>query len=320
MDKKSKSINNINVANQSRFLDLRDKGMKYLAVAMVVFLFSLKQTCVFSQEPIISITSTYTMAMALNSIRSALDEAFKKQGIDPQSVDIKYVPHYDVPKSLQNGDIILGGRAKSDHYVQVAYRLPELVIFRKKTFGESLDLTPEKLKKILTDFIEEKDYGTLGRPLSISTGAVSGHTKHALAYYAELSYPRLKQTGERLDIASTDDQFVHRSIKDQGYDLVAVPFAQDKLIFHVQEDSDIGVATANGLYPNSKDYPINSYIFHASFNGSDPRQKKISTALNDPLVKKELEKVGVYPIEEDREAFIKKLKETHPDHFGREHL
>ncbi|HQS83880.1 MAG: hypothetical protein B7Y25_05780 [Alphaproteobacteria bacterium 16-39-46] len=292
--------------------------MKYLAVAMVVFLFSLKQTCVFSQEPI-NITSTYTMAIALKSIRPALDEALKKQGIDPQSVEIKYVPHYEASNSLQRGDIILSGRPKSDHYVQTAYRVPEVVFYRKKTFGKTLDLTPEKLKKILTDVIEDKNYETLGRPLKVSTGAISGLTKHALAHYTDLSYLRLKQTGERPDIASTDDQFVHRSIIMQEFDLVPVPRVLDKSIFKVREDSDIGIATANGLRPNSKDYPLNSYIFHASFNGKDPKQKRISMALNDPLVKQALEKNEVYPIEED-EAFVKQLKETRPDLFGREHL
>lgn len=286
-------------------------------ISIVFFLVcSLKQAPVFSDLPMPRITGNYTTIKALNSIRPTLDTALERQGIDPKRVELKFVSHYETYDVAKAGDLVIGGRPKSTLYTPLNYQIPIVVYYNKKTFGtDSLDLNAEDFRKIAKSAIEEKSFRHLNRPVRGSFGAISGYTRRGISLYTGMPYARIKQFGENPNIPLTDNQFVDKAIKEDGYDLVAVPYSLDLISFKVlKEDPYIGMATIEGKTPDSPDYPLYDHAFYVSYNGENlSQQRAIANALNDPHLKEALGQIGFQFVENNRDETVKYFEVTRPD-------
>ncbi len=289
--------------------------MKLLTKTLFFLTFALVNLPAHSNLPITYITGTYTTEKMLKFVRPALDQALLKQGVNPEEVAIKYIPHYEAYNALNEGHIGLYGRPKDNLTTTIGYQVPIAIFYNKKTLGEGpLNLTALDLKQITQNTIEGRPFKNMDRPLKISLGAISGLTKRSFALYTGLPYDKIKQTGESPYIVLLEDQFIHRSINELGYDIVAVPYPLWIIYFKKREDSNVGLATIDNKHPEDVDYPLHDTLYYASYNGKNlKKQKAIAEALKDPKLKEALKKIGVRFIEGHSDSQIKMLQQGRPD-------
>lgn len=289
--------------------------MKLFTKALLFLTLSLVHFSAHSNPSITYVTGTYTTEKMLNFIRPFLDKALLRQGMDPKLIGIKYLSHYDAYDMLGEGHLSIHAYPKEDFSTAIGYQIPIKIFYNKETFkNNNLNLTAEDIRQIIQSALTNKPFRSLGRPLSVSFGAISGITRRGIALYTGLPYDRAKQVGESPYIATLGNQFVDKSIKDLGYDIVVVPDPLDRIYFKVKEDSHIGVATVEGKKPEDLNYPLHDNLLYVSYNGKNlEEQKAIAESLKDPEVKEELRKIGVKFIEKDLDGTVKRLQQDRPD-------
>lgn len=290
------------------------------AIFLTALLLLLKPECLFSaEESQIAVTGNYTETKLLQFIRPIFDQALKEQGIDPRRVKISFVTHYEVHTFINKGDVAIACRPKTQQNRNLNWCIPIAVYYNQDTFNtEHLNFDKSTLKEAIESGIHGTPYKNLGRPLKISAGAISGHTRRALAFFIGVSYDQVKKLGERQDITNTDRNFIKNSI-EQGYDIILLPDALVRTVMNPPQEKNIRRAAIEGKNPTSNAYPLYDTIAYISYKPEDSKDPKLQEAvaktLEDPSITEALRKYNVRAISKET---LQRLKEERPDLYAPE--
>ena len=263
---------------------------------------------------------SFTLAKVLEFVESSFEKAVQESGHALSDVAVSFRPHYLLMEHLEKGGLFWGGRPKGTYCHRVAYKCPIMIFFNKKTLGkEHLDLTKEDLKALIEGYIRQVPSTLSVAPTpklwQITTGAVSGHTKRALALFTDLPYKRLKQTGEPTFNAE-DPKFIRDHLNTKGYDFVMVPLPLNEVFFYTNLDDKIGIASVNGKMPTDPQYPL--FDIPGRVCGDTASKETIiagANILQNPSLKAQFKQIGLYPIAPSEIATLSKLEEARPDLF-----
>jgi len=247
------------------------------------------------------IESSYTISHFLNTHSDIVDQAAKKRsvGIEVQMSPNGHPDHKDFTRrhvnlTMQHASTPFSIRKEPKFLESTGWKIPVLCLYPRPVFGESFNLSRQSLSEILESHMDQTDFGDLGRPISVCTGANRGTVKHALARYWGVPRKRLRRLSEHPIFGEgVPGDHASTRILAGEVDLVFTtgPVYELELKAHVVPESEISVARVDGHTWHAPDYELVSDDLHIATDYED-LLVVVTDLLNDSDLREAAVKAG----------------------------